>query len=80
MLSDVLALLISLYAAYLMRKAPTAHRSYGYYRTEVLAALFNGMLLCIIVGVITLEALQRLYEPREVQSGTVILVGAAAST
>ena len=77
MLSDVLALLISLYAAYLMRKAPTAQRSYGYHRTEVLAALFNGMLLCVIVGVITLEALQRLYEPHPVRSGAVILVGAA---
>lgn len=77
MLSDVLALLISLYAAYLMRKAPTAQRSYGYHRTEVLAALFNGMLLCVIVGIITLEALQRLYEPHAVRSGAVILVGAA---
>lgn len=77
MLSDVLALLISLYAAYLMRKAPTAQRSYGYHRTEVLAALFNGMLLCVIVGIITLEALQRLYEPHAVRSGAVIVVGAA---
>lgn len=77
MLSDVLALMISLYAAYLARKAPTSQRSYGYYRTEVLAALFNGMLLCVIVGIITLEAVQRLYAPHPVQSTTVITVGSA---
>ena len=77
MLSDVLALLVSMYAAYLAGKAPDPQRSYGYHRTEVLAALFNGMLLCVIVGVITLEALQRLYEPHAVHSGAVILVGSA---
>lgn len=77
MLSDVLALVISLYAAYLMGKAPDPQRSYGYHRTEVLAALFNGMLLCVIVGIITLEALQRLYEPHPVHGGAVILVGSA---
>jgi cobalt-zinc-cadmium efflux system protein len=75
MLSDVLALLVSLYAAYLIRKAPTAQRSYGYYRTEVLAALFNGMLLCVIVGIITLEALQRFYEPHPVRSNIVMITG-----
>ena len=77
MLSDVLTLLISLYAAYLARKAPTAHRSYGYYRTEVLAALFNGMLLWLMIGIIGFEASQRLFNPQEVKTGGVILIGGA---
>ena len=42
MLSDMLALLVCIYAARMTRRAPTAEKSYGYYRTEVLAALFNG--------------------------------------
>src|SRR5215203_3974708 len=52
MLSDVLTLVISLYAAYLYGKAPTAQRSYGYYRSEVLAALFNGLLLWLMMGIV----------------------------
>ena len=77
MLSDVLTLLISLYAAYLSRKAPTAHRSYGYYRTEVLAALFNGMILWLMIGIIGFEAAQRLLDPQPVKTEGVILIGGA---
>src|SRR5687767_2519337 len=52
MLSDMLALLVSLYAARMSRRAPTAQKSYGYYRTEVLAALFNGLVLFLMIGFI----------------------------
>ena len=77
MLSDILALLISLYAAYMTRKAPTAQKSYGYYRTEVLAALFNGLTLFLMIGFIYYEALHRLFQPVIVNGKGIIAVGAA---
>src|SRR5438067_13155384 len=50
MLSDTLSLSVSLYATYLSQKAPTAQKSYGYFRSEVLAALFNGVTLWLVIG------------------------------
>ena len=77
MLSDILALGVSLYAAYMTNKAPTTQKSYGYYRTEVLAALFNGIALALVVGFIFYEGLHRLMEPSAVNGSSVILVGSA---
>ena len=77
MLSDMLALLVCLYAARMTRRAPTAEKSYGYYRTEVLAALFNGLSLFLMIGFIYYEALQRLFLPVTVSSMGVIVVGGA---
>lgn len=77
MMSDIFTLTVSMYAAYLSRKAPTAQRTYGYFRTEVLAALFNGMTLWLMVGFIYYEAFNRLMNPRPVAETGVIIVGAA---
>jgi cobalt-zinc-cadmium efflux system protein len=76
MMSDIFTLIISMYAAYLTRKAPTAERTYGYFRTEVLAALFNGMTLWLMVGFIYYEAFHRLMSPQPVAENGVIVVGA----
>jgi cobalt-zinc-cadmium efflux system protein len=76
MMSDIFTLIISMYAAYLTRKAPTAERTYGYFRTEVLAALFNGMTLWLMVGFIYYEAFHRLMNPTPVAQNGVIVVGA----
>jgi len=75
MLSDILTLVVSLYAAYVARKAPTSHKSYGYYRSEVLAALFNGLTLWLMIGFIYYEAIHRLIEPVPVKGLGVIIVG-----
>jgi len=77
MLSDILTLLVCLYAAKMTRRAPTAEKSYGYYRTEVLAALFNGLVLFLMIGFIYYEAMLRLFQPVTVSSGGVIAIGGA---
>jgi cobalt-zinc-cadmium efflux system protein len=77
MMSDIFTLIVSMYAAYLTRKAPTAERTYGYFRTEVLAALFNGMTLWLMVGFIYYEAFSRLMNPQPVAETGVIVIGAA---
>ena len=66
MLADTAALAIAFFATRAARRPPDALRSYGYHRTEVLAAFVNGMGLMIIVGAILWEAIGRLRAPAPV--------------
>ena len=53
MLTDASALALSLFAAWFATKPATPEKTYGYYRTEILAALLNGLALLLIVRGIT---------------------------
>lgn len=75
-LSDVLSLLLAWGAIRLARRPPTPRRSYGWRRATILAALANAILLLVAVGGIGIEAIQRFFEPRAVETGTVIWVAA----
>ncbi len=63
MLSDVAALALSLFAAWIAARPPSARRTYGYYRAEILAALLNGALLVALAILIMVEAYRRLSQP-----------------
>ena len=76
LLGDVLALGLSLGAAYLSRRPPTANRTYGFHRTEVFAAVFNGATLFFLAGYIFYAAYQRLVNPEPVKS--LLMLGIAA--
>lgn len=67
MLSDAVALGLSLFAIWIAQKPATSRHTYGYYRTEILAALVNGATLVAIALYIFVEAFRRLGEPPEVQ-------------
>lgn len=66
MFSDAAALGLSLFAVWLAERPPTPQRTYGYYRSEILAALANGAALVAISVYIFIEALHRLRQPPEV--------------
>lgn len=74
---DVLGLLLGWGAAWLVRRPPTRHRTYGWGRFSIFAALLNAMLLLISVGAIGVEALRRLASPEPVNETTVVLVALA---
>jgi cobalt-zinc-cadmium efflux system protein len=74
MLSDAGALALSLVAMFLSAKAPSAQKSYGFYRFEILAALLNGVALFIIAGFIIWEAYERFFEPPTVASGSMMAI------
>ncbi|WGS23676.1 MULTISPECIES: cation diffusion facilitator family transporter [unclassified Bradyrhizobium] len=74
--SDVIALLLAWAGAWLAGKRPTDTHTYGYRRASILAALVNAGLLLIAVGGIAVEAINRLREPTEVASWTVVWVAA----
>jgi cobalt-zinc-cadmium efflux system protein len=67
MLSDMGALGLSLFAFRMARRPATIHRTYGYHRIEILAALFNGLTLWLIVGIIFAAAYSRLSHPPEIE-------------
>ena len=76
MLSDVGALGFSLFALWIAARPPTARRTFGYHRTEILAALANGATLVAISIYIFIEAWQRFGQPPEVQGA--LMMGIAA--
>ena len=76
MLTDILALGLTLFAMRFAQKPPTASKTFGFYRVEILAAFFNGMLLLFISFYIFYEAYQRLVHPQEIK-GLFMLVVAA---
>jgi cobalt-zinc-cadmium efflux system protein len=74
MLTDVGALSMSLLAVWFAQKPPTAMNTYGYLRTEILAALANGVVLFLMAGYILYEAFHRMWAPPEIQSGTMLII------
>ena len=74
MLSDIGALSLSLFAFRMARRPATVQSTYGFHRFEILAALFNGLTLWLIVGVIFAAAYGRLFHPPEVQSQGMMVV------
>lgn len=74
MLSDIGALSLSLFAFRMARRPATLQSTYGFHRVEILAALFNGLTLWLIVGVIFAAAYGRLSHPPEVQSQGMMVV------
>jgi len=77
MLTDVGALLVSLWALNLARAPADARRTFGLQRAEILAALFNGATLLALSAYIVYEAVPRLFHPEPVQSGIMMAVAFA---
>lgn len=73
--SDVLALVISWLASKLAGRKQTARQTFGYKRAEILAALINAVSLIVIAFFLLKEAVERLGEPQEIQSGLVMILG-----
>jgi cobalt-zinc-cadmium efflux system protein len=76
MFSDAAALGLSLFAAWISARPPTATHTYGYYRAEILAALANGATLVAIAILIVIEAVHRLNAPQPVEG--LLMLGIAA--
>lgn len=74
MASDNVALGLALFAFWLSAKPPTPNRSFGYKRTEILAALFNGVTIVAVSLWIFYEAFRRLREPPEILGGWMMAV------
>lgn len=74
MMTDVIALGVSLFAVRLARKPADAQRTYGYARMEAIGAMINGGLLFLVAGYILWEAVGRFREPPHVASTGMLVV------
>jgi cobalt-zinc-cadmium efflux system protein len=74
MMTDALALAISLVAIQVGKRAADRKRTFGYARFEILAAAFNAILLFVVAFYILFEAWQRLSAPAEIQSMGMLLI------
>lgn len=76
MLSDASSLLLSLVAIWIASRPASPNKTYGFYRFEILAALFNGVTLFVIAGFIVKEAYERFLDPPSVASGSMMIIAA----
>jgi cobalt-zinc-cadmium efflux system protein len=75
LLSDVGAIFLALIAARLASLPAAGQRTFGYQRSEVLAALVNGLLLVLVGTVVAVEAIGRLSDPPSIAGGGVLALG-----
>ncbi|MBA3875866.1 MAG: cation transporter [Anaerolinea sp.] len=66
MATDVAGVSMALIAIWFARRPATDHKSYGFYRLEIVAAIANGILLFGVAAYILYEAYRRFIEPPEV--------------
>lgn len=74
MLTDIGAMTLSLFAFWVARRPVTWAMSFGYHRAEILGALLSGLLIWLIAGMLTYEAILRLHSPPEVTAPVVFVV------
>ncbi|MGQ7945891.1 cation diffusion facilitator family transporter [Flavobacterium sp. WC2509] len=70
--SDVLSLVFSYAAHKLSRKKASLNQTFGYKRAELIAAFVNAMTLIIVALFLVYGAVERFFNPQEVQYGLVI--------
>lgn len=74
-LSDVGAIGLGLFGAYLAGRSGGPRRTFGLQRSEILAALANGLALVAIAVLVAVAAVGRLSDPPEVVGGGVLAIG-----
>ncbi len=74
MASDVGSLALALGAFWLAARPPTPEKSFGYQRAEILAALANATILCVVTALIFVEAYERLSRPHDVLAGPMLVI------
>ena len=74
MLVDAGGVLLSLLAVWFAERPATPAKTYGYYRVEILAALVNGVVLCVMAIAILVATYERLREPPHVPGVPILVV------
>jgi len=74
MLFDCAALAIGLYASYISRLPVDNQFNYGLGRFEVLSGYVNAVLLVLVGALIVLESLERILDPQEISTDSLLVV------
>lgn len=71
-LSDVFSLIISYIASILSKREASTNKTFGYKRAEIIAAFVNAATLIVVAIILIKEAVERFFEPQEIESNLVI--------
>ncbi|MDY7093012.1 MAG: cation diffusion facilitator family transporter [Acidobacteriota bacterium] len=74
MLSDAASLGLAVFALWIARRPSSPNRTFGYHRTEILAALANGITLVAVAVFIVVEAVERFQSPQPVDGQTMLWI------
>ena len=77
MVTDGVALIIAALAARIALLPPSPRHSFGMVRVQLIAALVNAVFMLAVVGVLAVEAVNRLVSPVEVKGEAVTVVAVA---
>lgn len=76
MVTDAASLALALVAIWVAGMSPSPRQTYGFYRTEMLAALANALFLWLVAAWVFYAAYQRLQNPPDVRGSIMVSVGA----
>ncbi|MDF2720532.1 MAG: cation diffusion facilitator family transporter [Paenibacillus sp.] len=74
MVSDVIALGLSMTAIYMASRPSNAQFTFGFLRFEIVASFLNGFTLCVIALGIFYEGIQRAMNPQPIQLGLMLTI------
>jgi len=74
MISDVLALGLSMVAIYLATRQPNNRFTFGYLRFEIIASFLNGLALALIAAGICVEGVRRFLNPEPIDFKLMLLI------
>lgn len=74
MISDVIALALSMVAIYMATRPPNSRYTFGYLRFEIIAALLNGLALAVISVGIFIEGIRRFIHQPEVDFPVMLVI------
>lgn len=75
MLNDIFSLIIALWAVNVSKnRGADSTYTYGWKRAEILGALVNAVFLIALCVSILIEAIQRFFEPQEIQNPKLVLI------
>lgn len=77
-LTDVGAIALALFAAWMASRPTSPQRTFGFRRGEILAALVNGFTLLAVAVFVFVEAVTRLSHPLAVTGSGVLIIGFAS--
>lgn len=66
-LSDAFNYVIAIAATILSVRAAKRNYSFGYHRAEIIGALINVVSICVLAGMLVMQAVERLIEPEPVE-------------
>ena len=72
MVTDAAAVALALSASYVATRPPTARRTFGFHRAEILAALANAVLLLVVCSYLGYAGVRRLFDPVAVEAGPML--------